>query len=212
MLALVRRTFLTFFALGLVAAAQQWEIGGAAGFGVYRNLGVTNGSLSGTAGFKPGPLFSVVAGHRPFKLLSGEFRYTFRDSDIKIESGSDKVSFRGDAHAFHYDLLLHPSGESKIRPFVAFGGGLKVFRGNEPERAGQPLQQLAGFREVNEIKPLLSLGGGVSYSLSRLLRLRVDARDYITPFPKSVIEPNPRARLNGRLHDFIVMVGVSAVF
>jgi len=111
---LVRRILPSLFALGLTCSGQQWEIGGA------------------------------VAGHHPFKRLSGEFRYTFRDSDIKITSGSTKAGFRG--------------------------GGMKVFRGNEPERAAQPLSQLAAFR--------------------------VDARDYITPFPKQVVEPNPRARLD----------------
>jgi hypothetical protein len=210
---LVRRILPSFFALGLICSGQQWELGGAGGFGFYRNLGVSAGALSGKAGFKPGVLFSAVAGHSPSSRVSGEFRYTFRDSDIKIESGSTKVGFRGDAHAVHYDLLLHPGAkEARIRPFVAVGGGIKVFRGNEPERAAQPLSQLAAFRETREIKPLLSVGGGVAASFGPHIRFRLDARDYITPFPKNVIEPNPGARLNGWLHDFVVLIGVSGVF
>lgn len=210
---LVRRILLSFFALGLVCSAQEWEIGGAAGFGFYRNLNVSAGALSGKAGFKPGVLFSAVAGHHPFSRLSGELRYTFQEGNIKIESGSTKVGFRGDAHAVHYDLLLNTgSKDARIRPFVAFGGGMKVFRGNDIERAAQPLSQLAAFRETSEVKPLLSVGGGVAASCGSHIRFRVDARDYITPFPKNVIEPNPSARMNGWLHDFVVLIGVSGVF
>jgi len=210
---LVRRILPSLFALGLTCSGQQWEIGGAAGYGIYRNLTVTSGALSGKAGFKHGMAFGAVAGHHPFSRLSGEVRYTFRDSDIKITSGSAKVGFRGDAHALHYDALLHaaPKG-SHIRPFFAFGGGMKVFRGNEPERAGQPLSQLAGYREVTQIKPMLSVGAGASASFGPHMRLRLDARDYITPFPTNVIEPAPRARLNGALHDIVVLIGLSGVF
>ncbi|MDP2995965.1 MAG: hypothetical protein Q8N47_00670 [Bryobacterales bacterium] len=210
---LVRRILPSLFALGLTCSGQQWEIGGAAGYGIYRNVAVTSGTLSGTAGFKHGMLFSAVAGHHPYNRLSGEFRYTFRDGDIKITSGSTKVGFRGDAHALHYDALLHAASKnSLIRPFFAFGGGMKVFRGNEPERAGQPLSQLAAFRETTEIKPMLSVGAGAAASFGSHMRLRVDARDYITPFPTKVIEPNPRARLNGALHDIVVLIGISGVF
>jgi len=211
---LFRRFLPALFALGLTCSGQQWEIGGAAGYGIYRNLTVTSGALSGKAGFKHGLSFSAVAGHHPYKRLSGEIRYTFRDSDIKITSGSIKPpGFRGDAHALHYDALLHAASKnSRIRPFLAFGGGMKMFRGNEPERASQPLSQLAGFREITEIKPMLSVGGGAVASFGPHLRFRLDARDYITPFPNQLIEPNPRAKLNGALHDLVVLIGVSGVF
>jgi hypothetical protein len=79
-------------------------------------------------------------------------------------------------------------------------------------RASQPLSQLAAFRETTEIKPMLSVGGGAVASFGPHMRFRVDARDYITPFPTQVIEPNPRARLNGALHDLVVLIGISGVF
>ena len=145
--------------------------------------------------------------------LGGEFRYTYRKSDLKVTSGSASAKFRGDSHAAHYDLLFHlRPRESKVRPFFAIGGGLKVYRGTDVESSRQTLSNLAVLTHTQEVKPLLSVGAGVRKKLGRAAALRLDFRDYITPFPKQVIAPGPGARIGGWVHDFVGLVGLSVLF
>jgi hypothetical protein len=206
-----------FFALplavGLPCAAQPWEVGGAVGYGSYRNLNVTSGNVQATAGFDHGLAFSVYAGDDLYRHLGGEFRYTYRDSDLKLKSGGTSLKFGGDAHAFHYDFLFHPTARAaRVRPYIAAGAGIKLFRGTERESPFQPLSNVAVFTRVTEVKPLISVGAGVRAKIARNMSLRLDVRDYITPFPTEVLVPVPPARLKGWLHDFVPMVGIGIVF
>jgi hypothetical protein len=210
---LMRVAFAVTFATFSGCMAEQWELGGAAGYGLYRNQTVSRGTEQAKAGFRHGLALSAVAGHHSHRYLSGEVRYMFRDSDLKISSGSTDSRFSGEAHVVTYDVLLHsaPNG-SRVRPFLAFGGGVKVFRGTGQETEFQPLDRLAVLTRTSELKPLFSLGGGVRFQISRHAFLRFDVRDYMTPFPKEVIAPVPGARLNGWVHDLVPMVGISAFF
>ena len=194
-------------------AAQQWEIGGALGYGIYTHQTVERSNAQAKAGFRHGLAFGIVGGQDLYRYVGGELRYTYRDSDPKLSSNGTDVRFAGEAHAIHYDFLINaaPKG-SRIRPFLATGLGIKVFRGTGLETAFQPLNNLAVYTRVREVKPLISLGAGIRIAVSRHLTMRLDVRDYITPFPAQVIAPVPGARLTGWLHDFVPMVGVGVVF
>lgn len=209
----VRSALIFAFATFAVCMAQQWELGGAGGYGFYKNQTVSRGSDQASAGFRHGFAVSAVAGHDSTRYMSGEIRYTYRDSDLKLSSGATDVRFPGEAHVVNYDVLLHatPKG-SRFRPFFAFGGGIKVFRGTGQESESQPLDNLAVLTKTSELKPLVSIGGGVRYQISKHAFLRFDFRDYMTPFPTEVIAPVPGAKLSGWLHDFVPMVGISAHF
>jgi hypothetical protein len=205
------------FALALTGAlgcfAQQYEIGGAAGYGIYRNQTVSRGGETADAGFSKGISLSAVAGQHFFRYLSGELRYSYRDNDLKLSSGGTEVRFRGEAHIVHYDAILNarPKG-SFVQPFFAFGGGIKIYRGTGHEVEFQALDRLAVLSRTDELKPMLSLGGGVRLRIATHAFLRFDFRDYMTPFPREVVTPAPGARLNGWLHDLTPMVGISAFF
>jgi hypothetical protein len=193
--------------------AEQWEFGAAGGSGFTRNLAVSAPSGTASTGFAPGFAASAVLGQEVHPRLSGEVRYTFRDSNLRVSSGGSSVSFSGMSHAVHYDLLIHASDRrSPVRPFLASGAGVRVFRGTGKETAFQPLSQYAILTKTQEHKPMISVGGGVKYSLSSRLLLRVEFRDYITPFPKEVILPSPGAKMSGWLHDFVPMAGVTFLF
>lgn len=194
-------------------SAQEWEIGGAAGIGASLNPSVTRGNVSGNAGFRPGFAASIYGGTHLRNRLSGEMRYVYRDSDLRLSSGGTTVRFAGESHTVHYDLLVSPGWKEALwAPYLAFGGGVKVYRGTGRERSTQPLSDLAALTRTREVKPVISLGAGVSRAIGESLRLRIEVRDYITPFPKQVVAPNPAARLTGWLNDFVPMVGLSAVF
>ncbi len=204
-----------FSALALAAPifAQQWELGGAGGVGVYTNKTVTRGSASATAGFKTGAAFGAFVAQNIYEHLGGEFRYTFQFDDLKVSSGSQEATFSGLSHAVHYDLLFYGAGRAAaIRPFLAAGGGVKVYRGTGKEVVSQPLGNFALLTKTQEVKGLISVGGGVRVKVGGRAFLYLEARDYMTPFPTQVIAPAPGAKLSGWVHDFVPMLGLSAGF
>ena len=204
-------------ALGLsstcVAQDRGWEVGGAVGFGVMRNASVDNASGSAAAGMDNRFVAGAVLGQDLYQHFSGELRYVFRDDDLVLKSGGQKVNMDGDSHLVHYDVLFHPtSKESRIRPFVAAGGGIRLFRATGQEYVTQPLSDFALLTKTNEIKPLISVGGGVKYQISPRLFFRAEFRDYITQFPTKVITPIPGNTVGSWLNNFVPMFGLSYIF
>ena len=193
--------------------AQQWQLGAAGGFGIAKNLTVSSGSGSATTGFKGGLAASAFAGHHLYSHLAGEFRYTYRFGDLKLSSGGTEYTFGGLMHAVHYDLQVYPSRrDAAVRPFIAGGGGVRLYRGTGTEHAFQPLSSFAILTKTSEVTGLVTAGGGVQIKVAPHLYLRIEVRDYITPVPKQVLTPGPRAKIGGWVHDFTPLGGISFGF
>jgi outer membrane protein W len=108
----------------------MWEIGGAGGLSVLTGLNATGPAGTATAGFQPGIAAGFVFGQNLYPRLTGELRYTYLQDDLKLSSGGTEATFGAGAHAVHYDLLWHfGTREGKVQPFVAVGGGMKLFEG-----------------------------------------------------------------------------------
>ncbi len=194
-------------------AAAEYEVGGAAGAGFVKGAGVTGPAGTATAGFKTGAAFGGFLGHNSHSWVGGEFRYGYLQSDLKLSGSGVETSFSGVSHVVHYDLVLHPrKARGNALPFAAIGGGMKIFRGTGKETAYQPMNRYAFLTKTQEVKPMLSAGGGVKIKIGNSVYLRTEIRDYITPFPKKVIAPAPGAKISGWLHDFVPMVGISFEF
>lgn len=190
------------------AFAQQWEVGGLVG-GSFLNTVPASGA---TAGFAPGLVAGGFLGSRLFPHFSGEARYEFFQSDLQLTDNGQTAKFAGRAHALHYDVLIHfTNTESKVQFFGAVGGGVKIFQGTGVEQAYQPLSQYGYFTRTNAIKPMLSLGGGMTIRLSERLALRAEVRDMMTPFPTQVLTPAPGVKFGGLLNDLVPMVGIEYV-
>ena len=210
---MARCVLTAYFLFATAAVAQDWELGVSGGLGFSRNPTVTNASGSGKAGFKYGLAAGAVAGNDMYERLSGEMHYLYRVSNLKVTGGGEQADFSGEAHLVHYDLLYHfADRDARVRPFLAGGGGIKVYRGTGGERAYQPANKFALLTRTQELKPLVSAGGGVKVALTESLHLRLEIRDYITPFPKEVVAPAPGARIKGWLHDFVPMAGIAVKF
>jgi hypothetical protein len=204
---------LALSALAHAGLAQTWEVGGAGGGGFSRQIAVSNASERASAGFAHSAAFGGFLAQNLYRSLSGEIRYTFRPSGLQVSSGGSKATFQGQSHALHYDVLIYTKpADSPVRPFLAAGAGVKVFRGTGRESAYQPLQELALLTKTEQWKPLISIGGGAKWVLSPRLFLRVEFRDYVTPFPERVIAPSSGSKLGGWLHDIVPLAGVSYVF
>jgi hypothetical protein len=193
-----------------VAGAQQWEVGGMAGGGFVPGVKVTNALGSATAGFQTGAAFGAFVGQNMYPHLSGEIRYGFMQSNMKLESGGNKVNFSGRSHVVHYDVVFHTNSKgTRAQLFAAVGGGLKIFQGTGRETAYQPLSQYAYLTRTQSVKPMISAGGGIKVSIGQRVFLRTEVRDYITMFPKELIYPSPGSKVGRLLHDFVPMAGIS---
>jgi hypothetical protein len=192
------------------ATAQQRELGLFGGGGLVNSLGIRD---SASAGFAGGPAAGAFVGHDLYDRWSGEIRYVYAARDLQISSGAQSAAMRGDAHALHYDMLFHthPRGR-RVRPFVAFGGGVKIFRGVGTEEAYRPLMDYAFLTRTRELKPMLSLGAGIKFRIASRLVLRIEARDQLTAFPGKVITPAKDSKISGLLHDVVPAAGLGWVF
>ena len=208
-------TFSTLLAIGDPLAAQErWELGVFGGYGYATDSTVTNASGEASAGIRPGVAFGVFAGNEVRPWLSGEVRYAYRQGDLQLSSGGTKPRLDGESHTVHYDFIFQGAARPSrsVQPFLAAGAGIRYFRGTGRETSAQPLNRFAVLTKTSEIRPLVSVGGGVKIPVSRLMSIRVEARDYITPFPSEVIAPVPGAKVSGWVHDITPMVGISFTF
>jgi len=207
------RCSLLFCAAATASFAQQWEVGGGAGASFLPGVSVSGPQGSATTGFKPGLAAGFFLGQTVSRHVSGEIRYTFLQSDLKLSSGGTTATFSGNTHAVYYDVLLHSiRRESRAQLYGAIGGGMKIFRGTGKEAAYQPLSQFGYFTKTQAVKPMLSAGAGVKFKLSPHVALRTEFRDFVTPFPKDLITPAPGAKFGRLLHDFVPMASIGYEF
>ena len=212
------RGFHTAIAILILAAtpalAQKWEIGGGAGASFYTGKDIT-GRNNATGTFKPAGSWgaTVVVGNNTTDYVGGEFRYMLQRNDLQLQSGSTTAKFAGRSNAFTYDVLIHTASvRARVRPFVAFGGGVKMYQGTGKEVVAQPLANLGFLTKTTETKMVVDFGGGVKVKLSDRILLRADLRDYFGPVPSKVVAPAPGAKLSGWIHNFVAMVGISVFF
>ena len=204
------RSTLVLTAAAAACFGQKWEFGGNGGGGFLSNVDVTGGTGSATAGFQTGAAFGGYVGFSQYKHIGGELRYAYLQSNLSLKSGGTEATFSGVSHVVHYDLIFKTTRNSgEVQLFAAAGGGVKVFRGTGKEASYQPLEQYGLFTKTQTLKPMLSVGGGVKFALSKKVFLRTEFRDYITQFPTQVITPPSSSVKYGKiLHDFVPMVGL----
>ena len=201
-------------ALMPTAFSQKWEVGGGAGGGFYTSQSITN-VAAGNADAKiaTGPAAGVWLGYSGGSRWGGEVRYGVQTGDFTLESGNLKASFGSATHTMHYDFQYHfRSTEDAIRPYVAFGAGVKLYQGTGTEVAAQPLSRIALLTKTTELRPVASFGFGVKAKLSSNWLLRAEIHDYLSPFPTKVFTLNTGSKVGGWLNDIVPLVGLSYIF
>lgn len=202
-----------FLVCAPAALAQQWEVGVGVGGAFYNSQTFTNAVGNANASLATGVVASAWLGNNSHARWGGEVRYDYEDTTLKLSSGSTTASFAGNTQAIHYDFLWHfASQEARVRPFVAAGGGIKMYRGTGTETPSQPLQQIGLLTKTTDTTPLISVGGGIKFNISRMLQFRVEVHDFITPFPTKVITPNQGTKTSGWLMDFVPMGALAVTF
>src|SRR5580700_357695 len=89
------------------AFAQQWEFGAVGGVGLLNSVSASGATGSATAGFAPGAVLGAYFGENLYHNLTGEIRYEYFQSDLRLSSNGQSTQFAGSADALHYDLLYH---------------------------------------------------------------------------------------------------------
>ena len=205
---------------GLVAGAactqaqepgsRMWEVGVIGGFAYSPTLDVNGPPGSASTGFKNSPAAGVFGGNDTYEHWSGEASYLYRFGDLNLSSGGASVDFGARTHNISADILFHfRPRRATVRPFVAFGGGIRVFEGTGTESAAQPLGRLAALTHTREIAGMGDAGLGVKVNLRKSVRLRFEIRDFIGERPRKVIAAAPGAKVSGLLHDIQGLVGLS---
>jgi len=196
-----------------IAVAGDMEIGAAGGFGFYQDATITNASGSARAGFGPRFVLGAVVGWDWRQHFALEGRYTFQDGDAALRSQGTEANLDGSAQSVLGELVFSPQPrKSRFRFFGAVGGGIKVYQAGPLSSNVQPLTDFATLRKANQAEPLITFGAGIKYALSEHWLVRVEFREYSTPFPTRVITPAGGARLHGRMDDIVPTLGISRTF
>lgn len=207
-------TSLFTLTLGVVGAyAQHGEVGVAFGGSMYRNPSITNNGQQITAGLSDGFSGSAWLGQQMYKYVGGEIRYTYEHNAFNLNGSGSNVAFGGDAHAIGYDLHIHLTPRTaRFRPYVFGGGGVKLFRGEGTESSTQPLSRFALLTRENELRPMVSFGGGLKIGITDHLSVRAEFRDYMTAFPTKIVTPNVNSSSPAFLHNYVPNAGLSYTF
>src|SRR5579863_5821177 len=149
-------TFITLLASAPAALAQKWEVGVGGGGSFSTSQTIKNAIGDANGGFSPGLAVSAWLGNNDNGTISGELRYDYEHTNLKLSSGGTNVNFGAMTNAIHYDVVLHfAPKESHIRPFVAAGAGVKLFTGTGQEQEFQPLGDVALLTKTSQIEPLV---------------------------------------------------------
>jgi Outer membrane protein beta-barrel domain len=193
--------------------AQKYEFGVHGGVSMYNKKTVTNARGSADAGFQLGYAGGFTLGHNMYEHVGGEIRYTFLYNNMKLESGSTKATFGSQAHVIHYDVLIHATPtEAAVRPYVAFGGGVKQYRGTGAEQVAQPLSNVALLTKTTDLKPMASVGGGIKLKMTDKIWLRFDVHDFLGEFPTKVITPASGSSVSGWVNNIVGTGGITFTF
>jgi hypothetical protein len=187
----------------------QWSLGGLGGWATNPEKTVSSSLGDARVRMEPGLVVGAFASHDMYQFVSGEIRYLYRRNEFGVRSPGQEFRFGGHSHLLHYDIVAHVTRRSAaVRPYLAVGGGVRLFRGTGEETAFQPTDDFVVLTRTREMKPMVSAGAGVKVQANRFT-FRAEFRDYLSPVPNRIILPAPGARLSGWMHDWMPVFGIS---
>lgn len=193
--------------------AQNWELGGGAGYGVYHNGSIIAPGGTADAGIRNRFVATGYVLEDLFEHFSGEVRYVYHDGDSFLSSGSVRGTVQAQSHTITYDAMFYfQPRDKRVRVYLAAGIGGKFYNTTGPAPVPQPLPRIAALTTQSQWKPVFDFGGGVRIRVQKHLSLRGDFRDYITAFPNMLFIPAGNGTERGIFHQFTPMFGIGANF
>jgi hypothetical protein len=210
---MLKRLALTCWLIAGAAYAQNWYLGAGGGYGYAPKLTISGVTPDAQTGLDNGGAVGAYFGEDTHKYWSGEVHYLHRWDNLSLSSGGTSVTFAGHSDILHADFLAHfaPRG-SKVRPFIAFGGGVRFLAGTGTESSVQPLGNYAALTATRETLPVLDMAVGVRAKFQNHVELRFEVRDYMSPAPSQVIAVAPGASLSGWFNDIVGSVSIGYSF
>ena len=208
-----RIAILAALALSPAALAQKWEFGGGAGQAIYPSNSITNGSATATIGAENNIAGALWLANDINDRVGGDVRIDYSRGNLKLSNGTTETTFNSEAYSLHYDFQYHFTNRAAhVRPYILAGGGVKYYRGIGSQVLFQPLSQFVLLTQATQLKPMLSVGGGLKFKITEHLGFRVEVHDYITPIPKDIITPNTGSKISGWMQAITPMAGLSYLF
>jgi hypothetical protein len=148
-----------------------------------------------------------------YEYIGGEVRYLFQFGGPRLRFNGTDLTATGYSNLITYDFLFHLTNrESKFRPYVAGGAGVKIYTGGQLSFASRPFPGSAALFPDNQVEAAISVGAGLKYRVHRHVLLRLDFRTYMTPFPNQILRPTGISQVHGWVYNFVPLGGVSFVF
>ena len=193
--------------------AQEFQLGGAAGYGTYHRDSVFSPGGEATAGIANRFAASVVFDDDLYEHVTGELRYLYQDGDPFLSVGGVKSNLNGQSHSVDYSILFQfGNRERRLRPYLAAGIGAKGYVVSGPAPFPQAFPQIASLNSTDQWMALFTPGAGFEYRMGKYVMLRADFRDYITRFPRDIIAPAAHGTGRGIFNQFTPMIGIGYVF
>jgi hypothetical protein len=204
------KLFLSAILAGGAAFAQGWELGASGGFSYAPNLSVTEPPATASAGIGHGGVAGAYLSDDMYRYFGGDLRYLYGFGDLQASSSNTSVSFSRRIHLVTFDIVgyLRPT-ESRVRPFMALGGGVEVLDGTGAESAAQPLGNFVALTHTRQTLGVGDVGVGFKIALSKRLRFRIEAHDYMGPSPGKVIAPAPGASISGFMNNVVATASIA---
>jgi hypothetical protein len=173
-----------------------------------------NPALSAETGFLSRATIGVVFAENHYHHWGGEIRWLYQGGGPQIQLNHATTSMRGYSNLVTYDFVVYPVGrESGVRPYFAGGAGVKAYTASDFGFVSQlPTAGLAVLRPVTQAEPVISVGGGLKYTMAKHAQFRVDFRIYFTPTPNDVIRATGPSVIHGWLYELVPAAGLSYVF
>jgi hypothetical protein len=185
------------------AHAQYIAIGGGGLFPEDKSEAVS--AITGedtTAEFGRSGLLAVDAGVGLLPFLGANLHYSYSSPEMIVRR-ADLVgsSARADlgSHTLTFDGRVRTPEALGFRLYGLAGGGFTRFTVNIKQTVETPFPE--GVPD-NVISPVFTFGGGIEKSVFPLLRLKLEARDYVTAISKDFFSPG------GRWHRVAVYGGI----
>jgi hypothetical protein len=206
--------FLLACCLALSAAsAQEWYVGGTGGYSFTPDISIKSPAGSANTGFNSGGAFGAFFGDDMYNYWGGEVRYLYQQTDLKLSGSGQSVHFGAHQNIIHADFLGHfRPRESRVRPFVAFGAGIRFIQGTGSESASQPLGEIAALTHTSESLPVADFGAGLKFNFRKSWQLRVEVRDYLSPSPNKVVIPDAGGSISGWFNNIVGMGSIAYTF
>jgi len=201
-----------FLAAAPAAFAQRWEFGVGGGGSFFTTQTLTSPAGSVDASFQPGFVATAYAGQTG-RRFGGEIRYAYFFNDMKLDGQGHSFGFGGRSYLVTYDFMFFMgNSESKVRPYISVGGGVRRFEGTGQDMAVQPFENIAVLTRTTQMKPVISAGAGVHLRTSAHTALRAEVKAYFSQNPSDIITPVTGNGGNSWIVNFAPMLNIAFVF